>query len=118
MAFEDLFNVTFDNLATTLGTITGLRVVTEPRGINPPCVFIDAPSFESWNGNIAKMTFPVHIVGTGFADLNTLRTLMNMASKVFTKNIAVMSGRPSSLSIGGQDFATYDLQIQIQGQAA
>lgn len=116
MAYTDLFNVTFDNLAAKLQEITGLRVVTEPRGINPPCVFIDAPSFEAWNGNIAKMTFPVHVVGVGMADLNTLRTLMNIASKLLNKNVAVTEGRPSSLTIGGQDFATYDLRISIQGQ--
>ena len=117
MAYTDLFNVTLDNLAAKLQEITGLRVVTEPRGINPPCAFIDAPSFEAWNGNIVKMVFPVHIVGVGFADLNTLRTLMNISSKLLNKNVAVTEGRPSTLTIGGQDFATYDLRISIQGQS-
>jgi hypothetical protein len=45
MAYTDLFNVGIDNLATSLATITDMRVVTDPRNINPPCVFIDAPTF-------------------------------------------------------------------------
>lgn len=117
MTYTDLFNTTLDNLATTLNTITGLRVVTEPRGINPPCVFIDAPSFEAWNGNIAKLTFTCHVIGTGPSDLNALRTLLNISSKLLNKNIAVLDGRPSSLTIGGQDFATYEIRIPIQGQS-
>jgi hypothetical protein len=118
MAYTDLFNVTLDNLAATLQTITGLRVVTEPRAINPPCVFIDVPSFDAGNSNIVKMVFPVHVVGTGPTDLNGLRVLLNIASKLLNKDIAVTDGRPSSLTIGGQDFATYDLQISIQGQSS
>lgn len=118
MAFTDLFNETLDDLATTLGTITGLRIVTEPRAINPPCVFIDAPSFDAMNYNIVKMSFPIRVIGQGPADLNGLRVLLNIAAQLLAKNVAVTDGRPSTLTIGGQDFASYDLHISIQGQTA
>ena len=118
MAYTDLFNETLDDLLTTLGTITGLRVTADPRFINPPCVFVDAPTFTAWNGNIVKMTFPVRIVGNGPGDLNTLRQLFSLAAKLLDKNIAVMEGRASYVTVGGQEYATYDLTIPIQGQTA
>lgn len=118
MAYTDLFNETLDDLASTLGTITGLRVVTDPRFINPPCVFIDAPSFTAWNYNIVKMSFPVRIIGSGPGDLNVLRGLMSLAAQILAKNVAVTDGRPTYVTIGGQEHAAYDLTIPIQGQTA
>jgi len=49
-AYTDLFNVALDNLTTTLNTITGLTVTNDPRNINPPCAFIDAPSLAVTGG--------------------------------------------------------------------
>jgi hypothetical protein len=118
MAYTDLFNETLDDLLATLGTITGLRVTADPRFINPPCVFVDAPSFDAWNGNIVKMQFPIRIVGNGPGDLNNLRNLMSLAAKLLDKNIGILNGRPTVVTVGGQDYATYDLQINIQGQTA
>lgn len=118
MAYTDLFNETLDDLAANLASITGLRVVTDPRFINPPCVFVDAPSFTAWNYNIVKMTFPVRVVAAGPGDLNNLRALMSTAAKILAKNVAVTEGRPTYVTIGGQEFAAYDLTIPIQGQTA
>lgn len=118
MAFTDLFNETLDDLSAQLGAITGLRVVTDPRQVSPPCVLIDAPSFTAWNYNIVKMTFPVQVIGAGPGDLNTLRNLLSQAAAVLAKNVAVTDGRPSTVTIGGQDYAAYTLTIPIQGQTA
>jgi len=118
MAYTDLFNETLDDLAAKIASATGLRTVTDSRSINPPCVFIDAPAFDSWNYNIAKMTFPVRVIASGPATLTNLRLLLNMASKLLAANIAVMDGRPSTLTIGGQEFAAYELSVPIQGQTA
>lgn len=118
MAYNDLFNETLDDLAANLTSITGLRVVTDPRFINPPCVFVDAPSFTAWNYNIVKMTFPVRIIGSGPGDLNNLRGLLASAAAVLSTNVAVTDGRPTYVTIGGQEFAAYDLSIPIQGQTS
>jgi hypothetical protein len=61
-AYTDLFNEAIDDLTATLQTITGLQVVNDPRNIVPPCCFIDAPSWVSWNYNIVKLTFPVKVL--------------------------------------------------------
>ena len=118
MAYTDLFNETIDDIATSLATITGLRVVTDPRNINPPCVFLDAPSFDAYNANIADMTFPVRVIGTGYPNLDALRQVLGICAALLLKNVAVTTGRPVSLSIGGQDVPAYDLTIRIKAQAA
>ena len=51
VAYTDLFNVALDDLTATLTSITGLTVTNDPRSINPPCAFIDAPSFVAFNFN-------------------------------------------------------------------
>ena len=118
MAYTDLFNETLDDLATLLGSITGLRVVTNPQNINPPCDFIDAPSFTAFNYNIVKMTFVVRLLGSGPGNEQNLRNLLNMASKILAKNVAVLDGRATYVTIGGQELAAYDLTINIEAQTA
>ena len=116
MAYTDLFNEAIDDLATTLSTITGLRVVYDSEKINPPCVFIDAPSFDCFNYNIVTMNFSVKVVTLGPGNLDGLRNVLDMCAKVLAKNVAVKSGRPGYLPIGGQTFAAYDLSIEMQAQ--
>jgi hypothetical protein len=57
-------------------------------------------------------------VGNGPGDLNTLRLLMSLAAQLLNKNIAVLDGRPSYVTVGGQEYATYDLNLSVQGQTA
>lgn len=117
MAYTDLFNEAIDDLAASLATITGLRVVTDPRNINPPCVFIDAPSFDAFSGQIADMSFPVRVISLGPANLDALRNVLAICAQLLGKNVAVTSGRPVSLSVGGQDLAAYDVTIEMKVQA-
>ena len=112
--YTDLFNTTLDNLAATLAEVTGLTVVQDPRNINPPCVFIDAPTFEAWNSKIATMNFPVRVISLGPNNLDAQRQLLNLASKLLDANVAVMDGRPTIAVIGSSDYPAYDLTIPIQ----
>lgn len=118
MAYTDLFNEAIDDLSTTLGTISGLRVITDPRYIAPNCVFIDAPTFTAYNYNIVTMDFPVSIVSAGPGDLNALRQILSIAASLLAKNVAVKSGRPTQLDIGGVQLPAYDLTISLQAQTA
>ena len=118
LPYNDLFNEAIDDLRTTLATISGLPVATDPRHITTSCVFIDAPSFEAWNYNIVRMDFPVKIIGSGPGNLDALRDILQIAASVLAKNVAVKSGQPSVTSIGGQDYPSYDLIISLQAQTA
>lgn len=117
-AYTDLFNEAIDDLTATLQTITGLQVVNDPRNIVPPCVFIDAPSWDSWNYNIVKLTFPVKVLTLGPANLDAQRSLLNMCAQLLNKNVAVTTGSPSVVDIGGSILPAYDLTIAMQAQTS
>lgn len=120
VAFTDLFNEALDDLAATLTSITGLQVVTDPRNLCAPCAFIDAPSFVVYGGggNIVQMTYTVRIITLGPGNLDAQRSLMNLASKVLGKNVAVTGGRPTIAVIGGAEMPAYDLTIEMQAQTS
>ena len=118
--YTDLFNETLDDLATTLTAITSLRVVTDPTKLVPNCVFIQAPSFTTiaGNGNIVRMDYPIKIVGSGPAGLPVLREILQITATVLGSSVIVMSGRPGTLDIGGQEYPCYDLAVGVQAQTA
>ena len=118
VAFTDLFNEALDDLTATLTAVSGLQVVSDPRNLVPPCVFIDAPSFDAWNYNIVKLMFPVKIITLGPANLDAQRSLLNIMSKVLAANIAVTDGRPTSTLIGGVEYPSYEVTANVQAQTA
>jgi hypothetical protein len=118
VAFTDLFNEALDDLTATLTAVSGLQVVNDPRNLVPPCVFIDAPSFDAWNYNIVKLMFPVKIITLGPANLDAQRSLLNIMSQVLTANIAVTDGRPTSTLIGGVEYPSYEVTANVQAQTA
>lgn len=118
VAFTDLFNEALDDLTATLTAVSGLQVVNDPRNLVPPCVFIDAPSFDAWNYNIVKLMFPVKIITLGPANLDAQRSLLNIMSKVLAANIAVTDGRPTSTLVGGVEYPSYEVTANVQAQTA
>jgi len=114
MAYTDLFNVTIDNLAAELAEISGLRVVTDPRNINAPCVFLDAPTFQAFNNNIVKMVFSCIVLSSGPSNLDALRNALSIAASLLAKGVAVTDGNPSNTMIGGVEYPTYTVNISIQ----
>ena len=118
VAFTDLFNEALDDLTATLTAVSGLQVVNDPRNLVPPCAFIDAPTFEAFNYNIVKISFPVRLKTLGPGNLDAQRSLMNLAAKVLGANVEVVDGRPTIAIIGGSEMAAYDLTIEMQAQTS
>ena len=118
--YTDLLNEALDDLTATLTAIQSLRVVNDPTKIVPNCVFILAPSFTTTagNGNIVRMDFPIKIIGSGPAGLPVLREILQIAATVLGSAIIVMSGRPGTLEVGGQEYPCYDLAVGMQAQTA
>ena len=120
MAFTDLLNCCLDDLAETIATVAGIRVITDPTKIVPNCVFIDAPSFTTFagNGNILNVSFPIKVLGSGPAGLPVLRQLLNITAKVISSNVIVMNGQPTAYLMGGAEYPCYDLVVSVQAQTA
>lgn len=115
-AYTDLFNVTLDNLAAAISTRTSLPVVTDPRNLQPPCVFIDAPRIQSWSNNIAKMEFPVRVISLGPNNADAHRNLLNLMAQIMNAGIGMTDARPTVAIIGGTELPAYDCTVFIQAQ--
>ena len=116
--YTDLFNNAMSALGTKLATATSLPIVTDPRNLRPPCVFISAPSFEMWNSNIAEMTFPVQIISMGPSNSDALGNILNMAAAVMTANVGATSGSPTSIDVGGVVLPAYEMMVEVQAQTS
>ena len=116
--YTDLLNEALDDLTATLTAIQSLRVVNDPTKIVPNCVFILAPSFTTvaGNGNIVRVDFPIKVIGSGPAGLPVLREILQITATVLGSTVIVMSGRPGTLEVGGQEYPCYDLAVGMQAQ--
>ena len=117
-AFTDMLNQGLDDLAARLGTIVNLPVVRDSRNIIPNCVLIQAPSFVAWNPNILDVTFPLTVIGSGPGNLDSLRILLNIVSRICVGAGSVIDGRPVSVDIGGTVAPGYELNVKWQVQNA
>jgi hypothetical protein len=111
--YTDFLNVALDSLTTTLQTILNLQVVNDSRNIVPPCALINSPSIEAYNNKIVKAVFTVQVMTLGPGNLDGERSLLSMVAKLIDKNVAVTSGRPTNIDIGGTVLPAYELIIPI-----
>ena len=116
--YTDLFNAGFDELVAKLSTVVGLQVNNDARNITPPSVFVNIDSVDGYNFNVAKLNFTLQIITLGPGNLDAMRNILSITAAMLAKRVAVTAGSPGFISIGGQDFPCYDLDISLQAQAA
>ncbi len=110
----NILNDAYDNLVTKLQTITGLRVASDPRNLNPPTAFVQAPTALLNTNGVYEVDFIVQIVGIGPAERKCLSTLLELVDKIRVERIGLLSATPSVLSLGGQEYAAYDLVLNVK----
>ena len=110
-ATVDAFKLGYDNVVDKLQTITGLTVYDDPRNLNPPCAFVDAPVIRMNSNLVFDMTLTVRIIGIGPADYQCLSRLLTLADLVRRAQIGLTDVRPAVTTIGSQDYASYELTI-------
>ena len=110
----DILNDAYDNLVTKLQTITGLRVASDPRNLNPPTAFVQAPSATLNTNGVYEVIFSVQIIGVGPADRKCLDTLLELVDKIRVERMGLLSADPTVVTVGGQEFAAYDLAINVK----
>ena len=110
-ATVDAFNEGYDQLVTELTAITGLRVFDDPRNLNPPCAFVEAPRIRMNSNLVFDMTFTVKIIGIGPGDLKALQNLLEVADLIRRAEIGLTTALPTVTVIGAQEYASYELTI-------
>lgn len=119
MAYTDLFNEAFDQLKTTLQTVSGLPVVDNPQnaaGFANGFVLIQAPSFQAFNFNVAKLSFEIQIILPPQGNLSVLRRGLQIAAALMALKIGVLSGRPGMVEIGGTESPAYLITLDMEAQ--
>lgn len=110
-ATVNAYNLGYDEIVNELKTITSLRVFDDPRNLNPPCAFVEAPFIRMNSNLVFDMTVTVKIIGTGPGDYKCLQKLLELADMVRRAQIGLTDVRPVITTIGGQDYASYELTI-------
>lgn len=111
---DNMFNQGYDDLVTKLGTATGLTIVDDPRNINPPCILLQAPSFQMHTNVVAEMQFQLTVIGFGPGNRNALKQLLELADKIRETKLGLTVGRPIVQQIGGAEYPAYELSISTK----
>jgi len=119
MSYTDLFNVAFDQVKTSLATVANLPVVDNPQnaaGFANGFVVLQAPSFQAFNFNVAKLSFEIQIVLPGQGNQSALRRGMQIAASLMALKIGVLSGRPGVVDLGGTESPAYLITLDMEAQ--
>jgi hypothetical protein len=110
----NILNDAYNNLVTKLEAITGLRVASDPRNLNPPTAFVQAPTATLNTNGVYGVQFGVQIIGLGVGDRKGLETMLELVDKIRVARIGLTSANPTVQTVGGQEYIAYDLAIQVK----
>ena len=104
-----------DTINTVSATITalGLVPVTDPRNARPLTVFIELPTFSSFNNQTADITIDLRVLGAPPGNSDTTTYILGVVDSLMNSPLAVVSGRPTIAQIGSAELPAYDLTIRI-----
>jgi hypothetical protein len=107
-----LFTETIDAVSATI-TALGLVPVTDPRNARPLTVFIELPTFTSFNNQTADITIDLRVLGAPPGNQDATNYILGVVDQLMNSSLAVVSGRPTIAQIGSAELPAYDLTIRI-----
>ena len=107
-----LFTETIDAVSATI-TALGLVPVTDPRNARPLTVFIELPTFTSFNNQTADITIDLRVLGAPPGNQDATNYILGVVDQLMNSTLAVVSGRPTIAQIGSAELPAYDLTIRI-----
>jgi hypothetical protein len=104
-----------DTISAVSATITalGLVPVTDPRNARPLTVFVELPTFSSFNNQTADITIDLRVLGAPPGNSDTTQYILGVVDQLMNSSLAVISGRPTIAQIGSAELPAYDLTIRI-----
>ena len=109
-----LFTDGYNDFVDKLQTIPGLRVIDDPRNINPPCALVQPPSITMHTNVVAELSFQVTLIGFGPGVYQAMVQLLDLADLIRTKEIGLTSAIPALQTIGGGEYPAYQLTINTK----
>jgi hypothetical protein len=107
-----IFTETIDAVSATI-TALGLVPVTDPRNARPLTVFVELPTFSSFNNQTADITIDLRVLGAPPGNSDTTQYILGVVDQLMNSSLAVISGRPTIAQIGSAELPAYDLTIRI-----
>lgn len=114
MPYFDLFNEAMESLQFQIASATGLIVVMDPEKINPPCVLMNAPTWEAINWNVVRIDVPIQVIAQGVGDIYSLQSVLSMCASILGMKSGVKDGRPNIIDVGGTQMPCYDITISVE----
>ena len=97
-----IFTDTINAVSATI-TALGLKPVTDPRNARPLTVFIELPTFSSFNNQTADITIDLRVLGAPPGNQDTTDYILGVVDQLMNSSLAVISGRPTIASIGSAE---------------
>lgn len=113
VVYTDDFNKALKFVFDTLDPIADMAVTDDPRNLKPPCVLIEAPSFDAESANMITLQFPIVILTLGPDNRDGLKSCMSLVAKLVAANIGVKSGQNVTKEYGGVLYTAYEVTIPI-----
>jgi hypothetical protein len=107
-----IFTDTINAVSATI-TALGLVPVTDPRNARPLTVFIELPTFSSFNNQTADITIDLRVLGAPPSNSDATNYILGVCDQIMNSSLAVVSGRPTIAQIGSAELPAYDLTIRI-----
>lgn len=107
-----IFTETIDAVKATI-TALGLVPVTDPRNARPLTVFVELPTFTSFNNETADITIDLRVLGAPPGNQDATDYILGVVDQIMNSSLAVTAGRPTVAQIGSAELPAYDLTIRI-----
>lgn len=103
---------TWDEVVSELNG-AGLRVVADPRNIQPPCVIVEAPSISRGpSTHVLELEFPIAVVAPPPGNRDSALWMLSIADEI-AGIYPIRDGAPGSYTIGTTELPAYLLTITI-----
>jgi hypothetical protein len=119
--YTDILNKAIDDLTATLTAVTGLRVVNDPTKVSSKLPYFCKRQVLRQSlatATLCALTSRSKLSAAAQQGYPCCAKYYKSAATVLGSSVIVMSGRPGTLDIGGQEYPCYDLAVGMQAQTA
>lgn len=106
-----------DSLADFVSVLedAGLPVVTDPRNLRPPAVFVDSPSIRSLSVDAVELVIPCVCVASPPGNADALNALIALMDDVLDASVpaSTITAEPGLYSTAGQDLPAYNIRVTV-----
>jgi len=92
----------------------GLRAVTDPRNLTPPCVLVEPPTITAVQSqSLVELEFPISVVAPPPGNRDSVMWLLR-ATDLAIEAVTVTGGAPGSYTVGATELPAYNLTATVQ----